>query len=79
MEPLTEEQIEAAARKRCELDGAFPDERIPDCRGHIPDLYFPRWTYVAREIRTADRTACAIDHVRQTEERIDNLEAIVQP
>jgi hypothetical protein len=55
---MTEEQIEKAARKLCELRGIDPDRRVshaapPTSMGYVPAvlMYSPAWTLVASEIR----------------------------
>ena len=54
---LSEEQIERAARKLCELRGIDPDalvshEADPSPGGFLPDilLYSPAWTRAKREV-----------------------------
>lgn len=65
---MTDEQIEAAARKLCEIRGIDPDKRVghgaePDANGMVPAvmLYSPAWRLVAREVSAFYQVAQAID------------------
>lgn len=67
---MTEQQLEAAARKLCELRGLDPDQRVshgapPNNMGYVPAvlLYSPRWQMVAGEIRGFYQIAQALDSV----------------
>lgn len=62
---LTEQQVETAARKLCELRGIDPDALVSHCadpspQGYIPAilLHSPAWTRAKREV---------VDHWRLTE------------
>lgn len=64
---LTEEQLEIAARKYCELAGVDPDKSVahgadPDENGMVPAicLYSPQWKRVAREIAQHDAVRVCI-------------------
>lgn len=66
---MTDEQIEVAARKLCEIRGIDPDRRVghgaePDANGLVPAvlLYSPAWRLVAREVTSFYQVAQAIDH-----------------
>jgi hypothetical protein len=66
---MTDEQIEAAARKLCEIRGIDPEKRIghgaePNADGMVPAviLYSPAWRLVAREVGAFYQVAQAIDH-----------------
>jgi hypothetical protein len=67
---MTEEQLEAAARKLCEIRGIDPDKSVPhgappNDMGYVPSvlLYAPAWRLVASEIRNFYQIAQALDSV----------------
>lgn len=67
---MTEEQLEMAARKLCEIRGIDPEKRIPhgappNDMGYVPAvlLHSPAWKLVAGEIRGFYQIAQALDHV----------------
>lgn len=69
-DPLTDEQVEQAARELCRLRGLDPEEQIvtgapPQPGGWIPaiSVYHPRWQLAAGEVRVADRIRRAIASV----------------
>lgn len=73
MTPLTEKQLEAAAREYCKLVGADPDTRVPhgakpDANGYIPAvlLYSPQWQLVAEHLRTRDLETIALSVGRES-------------
>lgn len=75
MKELTEEQLEKAARKLCELRGIDPDKRVPHSApptnmGYIPAvmMYSPAWTLMAGEVRNFWNLIAAIDFVTSPEE-----------
>lgn len=75
MRELTEEQLEKAARKLCELRGVDPDKRVahgapPNSMGYVPAIcmYSPAWTLVASEVRNFWNLIAAIDFVTSPEE-----------
>jgi hypothetical protein len=71
---LNDKQLEAAARKLCEIRGIAPDTRCP--HGAAPDpvtgiapavlLYSPAWLLVADEIRHHEQIASAIAYGSQS-------------
>lgn len=67
---MTEQQLEAAARKLCELRGIDPERMIPTSpppndMGYVPAvlLHVPAWRQAAGEIRGFYQIAQAIDSV----------------
>ena len=67
---MTEQQIEAAARKLCEIRGVNPDARVahgapPNENGivHAVLVYSPYWRVVAREVLSFYQVAQAVDSV----------------
>jgi hypothetical protein len=59
MKPLTDEDIEAAARKYCELVGLDPDAKIlqppaysPDGTSSLVAMYGPQWKAYAGAVRS---------------------------
>lgn len=66
---MTDEQIEKAARKLCELRGIDPDMSVghgaqPDANGMVPAVmcYSAAWRLAAHEIVAFFQVAKAIDH-----------------
>lgn len=67
---MTDEQLEAAARKLCEIRGIDPDRQIghgapPNANGAVPAvmLYSPAWRLAASEIMGFYQVAKALDFV----------------
>ena len=72
---MTEQQLEAAARKLCEIRGINPEASVshgaePDSRGfvHAVMLYSPAWRIVAQEVLSFYQVAQAVDHATQGEQ-----------
>ena len=65
--PLTDEQLEQAARRVCELEGSDPDELVVynDGTGHAVLRRRPYWMNVADVIHTHDLMEIAITEMRQ--------------
>ncbi len=65
---MTEEQVEIAARKLCELRGIDPDKSVPhrappNDHGYVPAvlLHSPAWAPCVSEVRAFYQVAQAID------------------
>lgn len=65
---MTEQQLEAAARKLCEIRGIDPDFLVshgvpPSDMGYVPAvlLHSPAWTLAVSEVRNFYELAKAID------------------
>lgn len=72
---MTEQQIEAAARKLCELRGIDPDHLIshgapPSDMGYVPAvlLHSPAWRLVASEVQKFYEMAMAVDFAMREEQ-----------
>ena len=68
---MNKKQLEAAARKYCEITGQDPDERVshgadPGPGGLTPMilLHSPLWTRIAREIESHDALMQAVEFGR---------------
>ena len=75
MRELTEEQLEKAARKLCELRGVDPDQKVPHAApptnmGYVPAvlLYSPAWRLVVQDVKDFWNLIAAIDFVTSPEE-----------
>lgn len=67
---MTDEQLEAAARKLCELRGIDPERMVPTAppptdMGYVPAvlLHTPAWRAAVAEIRGFYQIAQALDSV----------------
>lgn len=65
---MTEQQIEAAARKLCEIRGIDPDRMVPhgappNDHGYVPAvlLHSPAWRMAVSEVRNFYQLAKAVD------------------
>ena len=70
---MTDEQIEAAARRLCKIRGVDPDKGVSPVDGLDPNIVepgsVPRWKWVSREVRANLEVRQAIRDARAEEGR----------